>query len=160
MRLNTPLMATPAKSSLLPTPDAVQHLETRGLRKTPGRLAVLAILESTHGVLSIQNIYDALKKKLRGKRPDWATIFRTVTQFEETGIIDSCELGDGVKRYELKHHEHGHHHHIICTECGRVEHLDLCTQDVLHAIAARSGFSDIHHKLEFQGTCPRCAHTP
>lgn len=144
---------------LQPTPHTVQHLETSGLRKTPGRLAVLAILESTHDVISIQDIYDALKKKMKGKRPDWATIFRTVTHFEDAGIIDSCELGDGVKRYELKHDEHGHHHHIICTECGRVDHLDLCTQDVLHAIAADSGFSDIHHKLEFQGKCPRCAPT-
>lgn len=157
MRLATLYMSATSKPTLQPTLHAVQHLDSRGLRKTPGRLAVLAILESTHGVFSIQDIYDALKKKMRRNRPDWATIFRTVTQFETAGIVDSCELGDGVKRYELKHHDQGHHHHIICTECGHVEHLEICTQEVLHKIAARSGFSDIHHKLEFQGKCPRCA---
>lgn len=138
----------------------VSQLESNGLRKTSGRMAILAVLESTGGMFSIQDIYDILKKRMKGSRPDWATVFRTVVQYEQVGIVDACELGDGVKRYELKHHADGHHHHIVCTECGVVEHLDLCTQEVLHKITVGSGFSNIQHKLEFQGRCPRCAKKP
>lgn len=79
-----------------------------------------------------------------------ATVYRTVRLFEERGILARRDFGGGRARYEAA--AHGHHHHLIDIETGRViEFADSEHERVLQAIAARLGFDLVSHRLELYG---------
>ena len=79
-----------------------------------------------------------------------ATVYRTVRLLEEKGILERRDFGGGRARYEPT--EHGHHHHIIDVESGKVvEFEDAEHERVLHAIARRLGFDLVSHRLELFG---------
>ena len=79
-----------------------------------------------------------------------ATVYRTVRLLEERGILERRDFGGGRARYEAT--EHGHHHHLIDVETGRViEFSDPEHERVLQAIAARLGFDLVSHRLELFG---------
>jgi len=79
-----------------------------------------------------------------------ATVYRTVRLFEERGILERRDFGGGRARYEPT--EHGHHHHLVDIDTGRViEFSDPEHERVLAAIAARLGFELVSHRLELFG---------
>jgi Fur family ferric uptake transcriptional regulator len=79
-----------------------------------------------------------------------ATVYRTVRLLEERGILERRDFGGGRARYEPT--EHGHHHHLIDIESGRViEFEDSEHERVLRAIADRLGFDLVSHRLELFG---------
>ena len=79
-----------------------------------------------------------------------ATVYRTVRLLEEKGILERRDFGGGRARYEPS--EHGHHHHLIDIDTGRViEFEDAEHERVLQAIAARLGFDLVSHRLELYG---------
>ena len=79
-----------------------------------------------------------------------ATVYRTVRLFEEKGILERRDFGGGRARYEPS--EHGHHHHLIDVDSGRViEFEDGEHERVLAGIAARLGFELVSHRLELFG---------
>ena len=79
-----------------------------------------------------------------------ATVYRTVRLFEERGILERRDFGGSRARYEPT--EHGHHHHLVDIETGRViEFSDPEHERVLAAIAARLGFDLVSHRLELFG---------
>ena len=84
------------------------------------------------------------------RRISIATVYRTVRLLEEHGILARRDFGGGRARYEPS--EHGHHHHLIDIETGRViEFEDPEHERVLQAIAARLGFDLVSHRLELFG---------
>ena len=79
-----------------------------------------------------------------------ATVYRTVRLLEEKGILERRDFGGGRARYEAS--EHGHHHHLIDVDTGRViEFEDANHEQVIKAIAARLGFDLVSHRLELFG---------
>lgn len=88
---------------------------------------------------------------------DRASIYRTVTLFEELGIIVRVQQGWKYK-IELSDLFSPHHHHITCTTCGRTDSFDepAGLDEMLTSIALQHGFSAENHSLEITGTCPRC----
>lgn len=132
-------------------------LREYGFRATPIRKLALKILIETHEALSIQELFDSLNSNSKIGNPDWATVYRILTQFEEAGLVFSFEA-NGVKKFEYadpqaKHH----HHHLICRECKRIEHLSACQTKTLQKMIQSFHFKDVSHKLEFYGLCPDCA---
>ena len=82
-----------------------------------------------------------------------ATVYRTVRLLEEKGLLERRDFGGGRARYEPT--EHGHHHHLIDIDSGRViEFEDAEHERVLQAIAARLGFDLVSHRLELFGRRP------
>ena len=131
-------------------------LREKGFRATPIRKEALKILIELEDSLSIQELFDILAAKMRPKAPDWATVYRILNQFEETGIVFSFEA-HGAKKYEYLDAESKHHHHLICRECDQIEHLSSCQTKVFSRMTQSSGFKDITHRLEFYGLCPACS---
>lgn len=79
-----------------------------------------------------------------------ATVYRTVRLFEEKGILERRDFGGGRARYEPS--EHGHHHHLIDIDTGKViEFEDAEHERVLQAIVTRLGFELVSHRLELFG---------
>ncbi len=104
--------------------------------------------------------------------PDDLTGFRaarwvresTPGQYDNWGPDAQRELQDRtIARYELAEDLTGHHHHLVCSNCGRVEDLPA-TAAVERSVAAaidqaarRAGFRTQHHRLDLVGVCSRCA---
>ena len=139
------------------TIDVSEVLRENGFRATPIRKAALKTLIETQDSLSIQELFDVLSEEMQPKAPDWATIYRILTQFEESGLVFAFDA-HGSKKYEyLDPKSKHHHHHLICRECHRIEHLSLCKSKVLKDMVRSFEFQDVTHKLEFYGVCPSCS---
>jgi Fur family ferric uptake transcriptional regulator len=124
-------------------------LEARGHRVTPSRRAVIAAILSQRDHFTV----DDLLQRCRGAGR--ATVFRTVRLLTDLGVVCRVLLEDGSLHYRLS--QRGHHHHLVCTDCGAVEDLDQCAvDDVVRGLSGESGFEVEGHWLELYGRCASC----
>jgi len=126
------------------------------LRLTRHRRDILRLLWEKHGPFSVQEI-------LRWMGPDACdpvTVYRVLESFVRTRLARRCDFSDGIARYELAAGD-GHHHHLVCTGCRRVEELDIkeCPTQKLERSARARGYTKVDHSLEIFGLCPRCQTT-
>lgn len=123
------------------------------IQPTGKRLIILEVfLKHSHPVDS-QFVLDEVKKSNPGI--DRATVFRTLNTFTNSGLLLKLEFNEGKSRYELALKEH--HHHVVCTECGKfvcIEHCNLNSID--EEVTKETGFKISFHRLEFFGICPEC----
>ena len=127
-------------------------LKAHGLRVTPARLAIMAVLDRAHEPLSIE----ALLAKLPKKTADQATVYRTLESFKEKGLVRQVVLSPERALYERAGDDH---HHIVCTRCGKIEHIELpdCEHFERTALKASAHFARIErHALELYGRCKSC----
>lgn len=125
-----------------------------GLKNTPARGAILALLERARSPLPI----GAIEKKLAGKDINQSTVYRTLNQFVEAGIAKRIDFGDGKAYFEIAH-EGDHHHHIVCVKCKKTEDVELCDIEAAEKkiIEKSARFTEIRgHSLEFFGVCKEC----
>ena len=128
-------------------------LKKAGLKMTVARKAVMEILLKNHGPLTIEQI----SKAIRTPKCDLVTVYRITEAFEKNRLINRCDFGDGIARYEFNPADDDHHHHhIICRSCESVEPLDLCVVQTWENALETKGYSDLSHKLEFFGVCKSC----
>ncbi len=130
------------------------YLREQGLKSTRQRDIILdAFLEA--GVhLSTEELY----LKLRPYHPHigYATVYRTLKLFAESGIAAERHFGDGQARYEANSEEE-HHDHLICTDCGKiVEFENHRIEQLQEQVAREQGFCITRHRLDLYGLCPEC----
>jgi Fur family ferric uptake transcriptional regulator len=130
-------------------------LTSQKLKQTGPRMGLLTVLIEDHGPFTIDELHHKLAKA-RLETTDLATVYRTMTRFEERGLVVRCDFGDGAVRYELASSGH-HHHHIICQKCQKVTALGPCQMDLSSLLTDTHGYQQVTHKLEFFGICPACA---
>jgi Fe2+ or Zn2+ uptake regulation protein len=123
-------------------------------RPSPVTDAVRRLFETTdRHAWSIDELHTEVRASLGSA--DYSSVFRAVTQLEREGIVDRIDLGEGRARFEVSD---GHHEHIRCERCGRVEEVPGCVlDDVVAQTQALTGFSVTSHKVVFAGVCARCA---
>ncbi|HLJ67046.1 MAG TPA: Fur family transcriptional regulator [Chloroflexota bacterium] len=127
-----------------------------GLRSTRPRQIIASRLAS-HAADQTDFATDELWQQLQAIDPQLgrATLFRAVDVLVELGVLDRIELGDGRRRYRVC--ASGHHHHLVCTRCRRIEEVDICLPEAqLTEAAARAGFDVERHALELYGRCASC----
>lgn len=136
-----------------PQPKAVDRLRAESRKLTGPRRAIIAALEEQPHPLTIREIHNEI-----GTNCDLATIYRSMHLLEKMRLVERFDFGDAVARYELvRHEDHEHHHHLICTDCSKVVEIEECFPEELERrIALGNGFARITHKLEFFGVCPTC----
>ena len=131
--------------------DFISH---KGLKSTRQRDIILDAFLSSDRHMSIEELY----LKLRSKHPNigYATVYRTLKLFAESGIARETQFGDGQTRYE--HVAEGEHHdHLVCTRCGTIIEFENETIEKLQQeVAATHGFLIERHKLELYGLCQKC----
>lgn len=127
-------------------------LNTRSQRVTTPRLEILSILKENHNPLTISEIH----KKIKNKKIDLATVYRTINLFAEQNIVNEIDFKDEFKRYELIYDRH-HHHHIVCKKCKVVENVETCVLEELEKFLNKKGYTEISHSLEFFGVCKKCS---
>ncbi|MEO1381336.1 MAG: Fur family transcriptional regulator, partial [Pseudomonadota bacterium] len=98
------------------TDKIIDRCEAKGLRMTEQRRTIAAVLEESEDHPDVEELYS--RASGRDPRISLATVYRTVKLFEEAGILDKLEFGDGRARYEDA--ERDHHDHLIDINSGEV----------------------------------------
>lgn len=127
-------------------------------RNTRQRAAILETLSRQDDFRSAQQIHEQMKSA--GETVGLATVYRNLQALARSGRLDLLVAGDGESLYR-QCEDTGHHHHLVCRECGRtVEFLAPKLESAMTAIAHDHGFTDVDHTLEVFGLCEDCASTP
>jgi Fur family ferric uptake transcriptional regulator len=126
----------------------LERCEAKGLRMTGQRRVIAQVLQDSDDHPDVEELYaraTALDPKI-----SLATVYRTVKLFDEAGILERVEFGDGRARYEDAEREH--HDHLIDMSTGEViEFVDPEIEALQEKIARRLGYKLKGHKLELYG---------
>ncbi len=126
----------------------LDRLEAKGLRLTEQRRVIAEVLDQSTDHPDVEELH--ARATARDERISLATVYRTVKLFEEAGLLDKLEFGDGRARYEDAEREH--HDHLIDMKSGDViEFVDPEIEALQEKIAHRLGYKLIGHKLELYG---------
>ncbi len=120
----------------------------RGLRVTDQRRVIARVLSEAEDHPDVEKVYE----RAVGIDPQIsiATVYRTVRLFEEAGILERHDFGDGRARYEAA--PESHHDHLIDVETGKViEFVDPELEQLQKQIAERLGFRLVDHRMELYG---------
>ncbi|MGH8671459.1 MAG: ferric iron uptake transcriptional regulator [Burkholderiales bacterium] len=131
-------------------------LKTAGLKATLPRVKILELFEqSSVRHLSAEDVYRMLMNE--GMEVGLATVYRVLTQFETAGLLKRHHFETGKAVFELN--EGGHHDHLVCVQCGRVEEfVDAEIERRQVMIAQERGFNIREHSLQLYVDCnkPQC----
>lgn len=131
----------------------ILELRNKGFRITKIREAVVSILSSITKPITASEISSGIyKKDLSANK---TTIYRELEFLRKQNMIDEVEFGDGKKRYEINN---GHHHHIVCVDCGAVSDINFDVDLAQHEreISKQTDFKILEHTIEFFGLCKKC----
>jgi Fur family transcriptional regulator, ferric uptake regulator len=121
-------------------------------RSTKQRDAVATYLSQETNFLSAQQVYADLRR--RGNTIGLATVYRALQALVEEESVDALRTDDGEVAYRWC--SSGHHHHLVCRDCGRtVEVAGPAVERWATRVADEHGFRDVSHTLEIFGTCDR-----
>ena len=90
-------------------------------------------------------------------------MYRNLAALEQAGVVRRVLTDEEFGRYELTEELTGHHHHLVCSNCGAVEDVDFAPgfeetlESQLAELADRTGFSTVSHRLDLIGLCRACA---
>ncbi|MFQ5622113.1 MAG: Fur family transcriptional regulator [Paracoccaceae bacterium] len=126
----------------------IARCEAHGLRMTEQRRVIAVVLQESHDHPDVEELYS--RASAVDHRISIATVYRTVKLFEEAGILERLEFGDGRARYEDA--ERDHHDHLIDLHSGKViEFVDPEIETLQEKIAAKLGYTLRGHRLELYG---------
>lgn len=139
------------------------HFREYGYRVTIPRQEILKVLSETNEHLSAEDVYIKVHRAYPGI--GLTTVYRTLELLVNMGIVLKFDVGDGKARYELAVGPKGarHHHHLICTNCGRViDYTDFISEEkdlidkTEDALSKRYNFKITGHRIQFLGLCDKC----
>lgn len=126
-------------------------LREAGLKQTPQRAAILAVLDQADRPLSVEDI-----RMRMADRSGIPTIYRNLERFVQEGWAESLLGQDQVMRFVRCRSGH-HHHHIQCESCGRSLEVETCGLEAAMAdMEQQSGFRITRHQLNLFGICRDC----
>lgn len=131
-------------------------------RWTLPREVILNLLSRSSKHMSAKELYASLYRLYPGI--GLTTVYRTLELLFRLGFVQKVSSGDGQSRYELKSGDKkDHHHHVICTKCGKIidyrdfvqEELEL-VKKIEETLAKKHDFLILDHNIEFLGLCKNC----
>ncbi len=133
--------------------DNSRNLKSIGLKATYPRLKILDLFQSSEQRhLTAEDVYRTLMNE--GMDIGLATVYRVLTQFEQAGLLERHYFESGKAVFELN--EGGHHDHLVCMQCGKVEEFfDAEIERRQNQIAAERGFAIREHALYIYADCQR-----
>ena len=120
----------------------------RGMKMTEQRRIIARVLSDAEDHPDVEDLYQ--RSVELDPKISIATVYRTVRLFEEAGLLDRHDFGDGRSRYEQASDDH--HDHLVDVQSGAIiEFHDEEVEELQHQIAARLGYSLIGHRMELYG---------
>jgi Fur family ferric uptake transcriptional regulator len=130
-------------------------LREAGYRVGAARRAVVSVLAGRDCCLTVPEIVDAVGAQ--GRNVGIASVYRVVDLLTEKQLVQKIDLGDGRARYERVELADEHHHHLVCSECGRVEPFaDESLEAALRRVEEDAGFAVASHDVLLRGACDDC----
>ncbi len=125
-----------------------------GGRMTRQRAIVAQSVEGSPGAFTV----DELAARARRSSPalGTATVYRAVSTMLNSGFIEHVGDRGGTALY-ARCGTTGHHHHLVCTECGAVSHAECPVGERTLARASAEGFTVTAHEVRLYGTCAECS---
>lgn len=131
--------------------------DVRSRRPTKQRIAIESDLDRVEEFRTAQEIHASLHAA--GDKIGLATVYRTLQAMVEEDIVDQLRTDDGEQIF--RRCSTGHHHHLVCRDCGRtVEVEGPAVERWTDRVAVEHGFTDVSHTLELFGRCSQCSSTP
>lgn len=136
---------------------AETRLEGASQRYTDQRRRLVQLLMSAGNPLSIPEMLRAR----RGLKQ--SSVYRNLAVLERAGVVRRVLTDEEFGRYELTEDLTGHHHHLMCSSCGKVEDVEIGSElertldRSLDRLARKAGFADVDHRLDLIGICSDCA---
>lgn len=126
-----------------------------GSRNTKQRTAVVEFLRDIDKFASAKEIYHQLQE--RQEKVGLTTVYRTLQSLSDIDAVDALHMPNGETLY--RHCEtDAHHHHLVCTKCGRTEEIDGGPiEKWASAVATEYNFELTGHDAEIFGVCSQCA---
>jgi Fe2+ or Zn2+ uptake regulation protein len=124
---------------------------------TSGRRELVELLAAVGRPATIPDLLEMRPKLTQ------SSVYRNLAVLEQTGIVQKVVSSDDRARYELAEDLMGHHHHLICVRCGRVDDFvvspraERSVEAVLERAIGETGFRPAGHRLDVVGTCAECA---
>jgi Fur family ferric uptake transcriptional regulator len=127
------------------------------VRFTPGRRLVVRALARGEGPVSAGELYEEVRRQV-----PLSSLYRTLTVLADVGVLERHHDADGLARFELGEWLLGHHHHLVCVECGRVQDVEVDdgvedrVAQIASGIAAGGGYTVTGHRVDVEGVCEPC----
>lgn len=134
------------------------RLTEAGIRYTEGRRQVIAALLEADGPRSAAELH----RQIAATVP-LSSLYRSLATMAEADVLAPHHGTKGITRYELAEWLTGHHHHLVCVECGTVDDVELppplesTLHDLVEVVADSGDFAAAGHALEVVGRCKDCA---
>ena len=135
---------------------AQQVLADSGHRTGQARHALVALLDSQTCARSVLEMEDALRAS---KRPiARASIYRILDELERLRLVQKVQVGQDMARYEPIRTGEGHHHHLVCDNCGTVTPFtDEGLENAIRKLSRRVPMQVAEHEIVLHGACDACA---
>jgi Fur family ferric uptake transcriptional regulator len=135
--------------------SCIATLKEKGLKLTPQRRLIVDAIHEADAHLTAEEIIAHVQARMPEVHK--RTIYRTLELLERTGCVLKSDLGD----HAIYHHaEEGHHHHLICSKCGKtIECDEELFATVEESLAKKYGFSVNFKHLVISGLCEECRDT-
>ena len=131
----------------------VDALDVAGYRVTGPRRAVADLIAEQTGHFTASDLEGVVRDRRLGISR--ATLFRALELLTELGVVERLDLPTGEHAYVPC--ARAHHHHVICSRCGRTAEVDDCgVAEAVSEIARKSGYRIDSHRLELFGLCRHC----
>ena len=118
----------------------------------PRRVVAEMVAERDTHFTANELVGDAKRARLGVGR---ATVFRALELFEQLGLVERLDLPNGDHAYVVC--QPAHHHHVICTSCGRSAEVgDLGISSIAGQVESSTGFAIDSHRIELYGLCADC----
>jgi Fur family ferric uptake transcriptional regulator len=130
------------------------ELRKRGFKITPQRRTIIGAIIHSHEHLTPAAIHERVRQEHPGI--GLVTIYRTIEMLAELGLICETHAGGSCRSYLMRRPSE-HHHHLICSDCGKVIDFTACDLGGLERrLSEETRFKISGHLLEFLGQCRQC----
>jgi Fur family ferric uptake transcriptional regulator len=131
-------------------------LSDRGRHAGAARESLLEQLDEQTCALSVIEIEDALRER---RRPvGRASIYRILDELEQLHLVQKVQVGQAMARYEPARGHDGHHHHLVCDNCGVVlPFADRDLENAIQALSSRVPIAVTEHEIVLHGACRACS---
>jgi len=134
------------------TMSCVATLKEKGLKLTPQRILIADIIHDANGYLTAELIIARVQVKMPGVNK--STVYRTLELLEGAGCLYRSELGD---KFIYHHEAEGHHHHLVCSRCGKA--ID-CDENIFaplqRSLKEKYEFEVDFKQMVMNGVCAEC----
>lgn len=138
------------------SPATTRHhdMPRLGPRSTRQRTAVYSVLQELSSFISAKDLHHELSE--RHLSVGLTTVYRTLQSLADVGAVDVLHMATGESLYRSCESD-AHHHHLVCTGCGRTEEIDGGpVEDWARTVANSHGYQLTGHEAEIFGLCEGC----